>query len=472
MFIVVISVGVAGILSVMSYTTQHSADPMARQQAILIAESYMEEILLKPFLDPSSPAATQVCPVKEASRAAYDNVCDYNALLDDGVRDQQGNLVSGLTAYNISISVTGDAGVALGPTASQIVNTLPNTIRVLRIDLTVTHDDIPICRFLTGNSHPLHLLQRRRRQLQTVMTRRAPEFLSSRAVAGFMLVEMVVTILIMGILGATLAAFITRPVEGYRDLARRTALVDAAESALRRMQRDIRIALPNSVRVTNLGGGGFALEMLPTQDGGKFREGVAAPVCERLRFDAADMDYDILGGFHNITPGVYTNYRMVINNRGTPGNNAYEGSASVITPLGTTVTITRPASAAACAGNAVNDHVNLSVGHQYGGSGPQPPHLCHHHAGNHQARRARRTAAGTLIRYEAYAITVSKPTSAAEAPLATATSAVITNQVSACSVITSTVDVRNRSLVTLTLDLAEEGEQIRLINQTQLNNSR
>lgn len=143
MFIVVISVGVAGILSVMSYTTQHSADPMARQQAILIAESYMEEILLKPFLDPSSPAATQVCPVKEASRAAYDNVCDYNALLDDGVRDQQGNLVSGLTAYNISISVTGDAGVALGPTASQIVNTLPNTIRVLRIDLTVTHDDIP-----------------------------------------------------------------------------------------------------------------------------------------------------------------------------------------------------------------------------------------------------------------------------------------------------------------------------------------
>ncbi len=143
MSIVAISVGVAGILSVMSYTTQHSADPMIRQQALFIAESYMEEILLKPFLDPSSPAATQVCPTKEASRAAYDNICDYNGLLDNGVRDQQGNLISGLTAYNVSVSVTGDAGVALGPTASQVVNTLPNTIRVLRIDLTVTHSDIP-----------------------------------------------------------------------------------------------------------------------------------------------------------------------------------------------------------------------------------------------------------------------------------------------------------------------------------------
>lgn len=143
MFIVVISVGVAGILSVMSYTTQRSADPMIRQQAILIAESYMEEILLKPFLDPSTPAATQVCPTKEASRASYDNTCDYNGLLDSGARDQQGNSISGLTAYNISVSVAGDAAVALGPTASQIVNTLPNTIRVLRIDLTVTHSDIP-----------------------------------------------------------------------------------------------------------------------------------------------------------------------------------------------------------------------------------------------------------------------------------------------------------------------------------------
>ncbi len=307
------------------------------------------------------------------------------------------------------------------------------------------------------------------------MTQRALGFLRSRRVAGFTLVELVVVILIMGVLGAMLATFITRPVEGYRDLARRTALVDAAESALRRMQRDIRIALPNSVRVTNLGGGGFALEMLPTLDGGKFRVGAAAPLCERLRFDAADTNYDIIGGFHNITPGVYTNFRMVVNNRGTPGNNAYEGSASVITPLGTTVTITRPASDyAPCPGAAMNDHVNLSVGHQYGGSAAlnrrvyvittPVTYLCTPNASD--------PAAGTLIQFSAYNISSVQPTDPAAPPLATTTSALIANRVSACTVMTSTSDVRGRSLVTLTLDLAEEGEQIRLINQTQLNNSR
>ena len=61
MYIMVVSIGVAGILSVMTYTTQHSADPMVRAQALLIAESYMREILLKRFLDPSGGTST-VCP--------------------------------------------------------------------------------------------------------------------------------------------------------------------------------------------------------------------------------------------------------------------------------------------------------------------------------------------------------------------------------------------------------------------------
>lgn len=307
------------------------------------------------------------------------------------------------------------------------------------------------------------------------MTRRTLEFLSSRRVAGFTLVEMVVAIVILGILGTVLTAFITRPVEGYRDLARRTALVDAAESALRRMQRDIRIALPNSVRRTNLGGGGFALEMLPTLDGGKFREVAfgGTTACEQLNFGTVDTDYDIIGGFHNITPGVYTNFRMVVNNRGTPGNDAYEGSASVITPLGRTITVTRPST---CAPGTTdnNDHVNLNVGHQYGGSAvfnrriyvitTPVTYLCTPNASD--------PVAGTLVQYSAYNISSTQPTNPAVAPLATATSTLITSRVSACSVTTTSSDIRGRSLVTLTLDLAEEEEQIRLINQTQLNNSR
>lgn len=139
MYIVVVSVGMAGILLVMNVTTRRSADPMIQEQAILIAESYMKEILMKRFYDSNT---NNVCPTPEVGgRGAYDNVCDYNNLNDtSGARDQFGNAVSGLERYNVAVTVN-NAGVTLGPTASQINNT--GVIRVLRVDVTVTHDNVP-----------------------------------------------------------------------------------------------------------------------------------------------------------------------------------------------------------------------------------------------------------------------------------------------------------------------------------------
>jgi prepilin-type N-terminal cleavage/methylation domain-containing protein len=52
--IAIIGTGVAGILAVMEATTRRSADPMILQQAQLIGESYLEEILQKKFYDPDS----------------------------------------------------------------------------------------------------------------------------------------------------------------------------------------------------------------------------------------------------------------------------------------------------------------------------------------------------------------------------------------------------------------------------------
>lgn len=143
MFIVIVSVGAAGILAVMSSITQHSADPMLRQQAVLIAESYLEEILLKPFLDPSPPGATAVCSAPEATRAAYDNICDYDGLADNnGAVDQLGNSIAGLSAYNVAAEVIGDVGD--GTTLHDINNTTPTAVlRVLRVEITVTHDNQP-----------------------------------------------------------------------------------------------------------------------------------------------------------------------------------------------------------------------------------------------------------------------------------------------------------------------------------------
>ena len=87
---------------------------------------------------------------------------------------------------------------------------------------------------------------------------------------GFTLVEMIVVITITGILAAAVAVFIRRPVESYVDAARRAELTDIADGALRRITRDVRMALPNSVRITSAGNVTY-LEYLQTSGGGRYR---------------------------------------------------------------------------------------------------------------------------------------------------------------------------------------------------------
>ena len=49
MFIVIVSVALAGILLVMNVTNKSSADPLVHKQALAIAESLLEEVELMPF---------------------------------------------------------------------------------------------------------------------------------------------------------------------------------------------------------------------------------------------------------------------------------------------------------------------------------------------------------------------------------------------------------------------------------------
>lgn len=133
--IVIIGASAVGVLSMMNFLAARSADPMIQEQAMLIGEAYLDEILLKPFLDPSAGTAN-VCPAAEAGgRSNYDNVCDYNGLTDTGVRDQFGNSIADLGAYTVTVTVTGDDTVTLGPADSQISNS--GVLRVLRVDVRV-----------------------------------------------------------------------------------------------------------------------------------------------------------------------------------------------------------------------------------------------------------------------------------------------------------------------------------------------
>ena len=116
---VVISVALAGVMSVINYTTLHSADPVLRHQAIAIAEAYMEEITLKQYTDPDVDG--------EGSRALFDDVDDYNGLSNVGAQDQNGNAISGLNNYSVAVSVTPQN---YGPTGVEVSG--------LQISVTVT----------------------------------------------------------------------------------------------------------------------------------------------------------------------------------------------------------------------------------------------------------------------------------------------------------------------------------------------
>ncbi|MCP4994736.1 MAG: pilus assembly protein MshD [Gammaproteobacteria bacterium] len=125
--IVILSVAVTGIMMVITQTAGSSADPMLREQATAIAQSYMEEVLLQPLADPQG-GETNGAEAGEV-RSTYDDVWDYAGLSDStGAMDQSGSLITGLSAYDIDITVT---NTTLGPGVGS---------PALRIEVRVTHD--------------------------------------------------------------------------------------------------------------------------------------------------------------------------------------------------------------------------------------------------------------------------------------------------------------------------------------------
>ena len=132
--IAIVGIALAGAVSVFVVTTQHSADPMAQEQAQLIAEAYLDEILLKKFYDPDTGTVCTGTTGGE-TRATYDNVCDYNGL-SEAPTDQFGTPIAGVSSYNVAVSVV-NSGVSLG----SINNT--GAIRILRVDVTVSLQGSP-----------------------------------------------------------------------------------------------------------------------------------------------------------------------------------------------------------------------------------------------------------------------------------------------------------------------------------------
>ena len=288
--------------------------------------------------------------------------------------------------------------------------------------------------------------------------------------SGFSLVELVVVIAITGVIAATVAIFILRPVQGYNAQVRRAELVDEAESALRRMQRDIRAALPNSLRVRTNGAtvdnvvcpnGGdtvCVIEMRHTLDGARYRAG---PPGDVLQFDGADTQFDVIGTLLSATSVAAANW-VVINNQ-TASPTVTEFNAYNCQPAGSHNCVRLSPAPASSVSNVV-----LATPFA-----PVTPPLA--------SERQRffivdtpityrcDTTTGRLERYQGYTIALAQPVTPVSTP------ARVADLVTSCRFTYSPGTTARSGLVTLDLTLTDpnvngQQEQIRLLHQVHVYN--
>lgn len=150
-FIMIVSIAVVGILGVFSLTSVQSVDPLRRKQALMIAESLMEEVQMAQFtqFDPASmDAVTPPVPENWGQGAAepgqgrpFDNVNDY--VDAPGVAKAAFN-VSGVPVNAIGNSYGSgyQATVAVTPAVLGGIGAVGSSAdtAVLHIRITVTFD--------------------------------------------------------------------------------------------------------------------------------------------------------------------------------------------------------------------------------------------------------------------------------------------------------------------------------------------
>ena len=104
-FIVVVAVGLTGILSVSTAVVKSSAEPLVRKQALAVAQSLLEEILLKEYAKPVDSTALGFA--NGGPRNLFDTVGDYTGYVTTGgIVDATGAAVAGLGSYNIAPAVS------------------------------------------------------------------------------------------------------------------------------------------------------------------------------------------------------------------------------------------------------------------------------------------------------------------------------------------------------------------------------
>jgi MSHA biogenesis protein MshO len=284
-----------------------------------------------------------------------------------------------------------------------------------------------------------------------------------RAQCGYTLIEVVVVIAITALVAGFIGSFLTRPLHVYNDVALRGELVASASSALERMAREVRAALPNSVRVS---AGGTALELFHVADGGRYRaaSGGAHSAGSDVIDLAGDASFNVLGRFRELSfsygaplaPG----HRLSVyaTGSGVWSDAASGASPGSITPASTQLTLWD---------DGDEDQIALSAPFRFALASPQQriyvvsgplSYLCN-------------PGPGTLTRHSGYPVAAIQPTDPALAPLSSGASALLVDRVSACRFTYTPGTPQRAGLVTIELTLSHHGEQVRLLEQVHVLNT-
>jgi len=262
---------------------------------------------------------------------------------------------------------------------------------------------------------------------------------------GFTIIELIMVIVIMGVIGGMVAVFMKSPIDAYFDSARRAALTDVADTTVRRMARDIRKALPNSLRVPNA----QCLEFIPTKTGGRYRaEPDATGLGDVLDFTAEDTSFNMLGNNNDlpVNQQIVQGDVIAVYNLGISGADAYasENTAEVsgVTPGAETTIAIGSGKQFLLASGSNRFHV-------IPGNEQVVSYVCN------GANELRRTVS-TLV--------------AASATSCPATGAVLAGHVS-CTFVYSGSDLQRNALVQIKLQFTDSGETVSLYQEVHVDNT-
>jgi MSHA biogenesis protein MshO len=262
-----------------------------------------------------------------------------------------------------------------------------------------------------------------------------------RRAAGFSLLEVVVVLVLVGVLATVSTQLLRQPIDASNDVQRRARLADAADQAMARISRDIRLALPNSVRVNATG---TAIEFLMAPAGGRYRAApTAAGSGDVLDFATADASFDVLSP---LAAAPQSGQWVVIYNLGAEGPqaNAWRGDNRATVGAGSTPS-------------------NIVLAPPFRFPFPSPTRRFYLVSG---AVQYACTADGRLMRFAGY-----PPAAAMLSPPAGGTSGVLADAVGLCEFRYAPGAGSRNALVTLRLAVERDGERVTLLKSVHLPNA-